>query len=283
MIVKINWLLSSTIFVLSSCAKVHGFLNHQTFAIRPLQTISSQGNKVTTSRNSLPSNKHDSDNEVTESSTSSYHSSLASRRSFFQTATNNAELAASSIGLSFIYPQTSAAVEESDKLNLYTDKTCGFQMKIPSSWEKSEQTLPDRRKIVLYIDGSSSGDGNDDKNVIFIAYTPVRDDFTSLSSFGSVDEVGQATILPKGPLAVQETKNKMIVAESKKNSYYFDYTSQSTGQPMRHFRTIFTLVSGATGGAGSVLVTITAQTLESRYDSLKSTFNEVIDSYEKLK
>ena len=30
----------------------------------------------------------------------------------------------------------------------------------------------------------------------YMAYTSVRDDFTNLSSFGSVDEVGQATLLP---------------------------------------------------------------------------------------
>jgi len=51
----------------------------------------------------------------------------------------------------------------------------------------------------------------------------------------------------------------------------------------RHFRTIFSLIQGATGGAGSVLVSITAQTLESRYDAeMKSKFEHIIDSFEKL-
>ena len=203
MMVKISSLFSSAVFVLSTCTKVDGFLSHQTFAIPPLQTVSYRDNnptstttsslnyltRVSSSRNSLPSKNDHNDNEVMESSTVSFHSSLTSRRSFFQ----NAEMTASSIGLLSFYPQSSVAVEENDKLTLYTDKTCGFQMKVPSSWERSEQSLPDRRKIVLYIDGSS-GDGNDDKNLIFIAYTPVRDDFTSLSSFGSVDQVGMTLL-----------------------------------------------------------------------------------------
>ena len=75
----------------------------------------------------------------------------------------------------------------------------------------------------------------------------------------------------------------MLQSESKKNAYYFDYTSKAPNQPKRHFRTIFTLVQGATGGAGSVLVTITAQTLESRYDAaMQSTFDEIINSYKRL-
>jgi len=40
------------------------------------------------------------------------------------------------------------------------------------------------------------------------------------------------TILPKGELAGLESDNKMISAESKKNAYFFDYTSRSPGQPL---------------------------------------------------
>ena len=42
------------------------------------------------------------------------------------------------------------------------------------------------------------------------------------------------------------------------------------------------MVQGATGGAGAVLVTITAQTLESRYDAeTKAMFDEIMNSYGK--
>jgi hypothetical protein len=115
---------------------------------------------------------------------------------------------------------------------------------------------------------------------MFIAYTPVRDDFTSLSSFGSAEEVGQATILPKGELAgVNGIESSMISAVSKKNAYYFDYVQKVPDQPQTHFRTIFTLATGATGGAGSVLVSITAQTPETEYSTMKPTFDQILDSY----
>mmetsp|Transcript_23247 Transcript_23247/g.32473 ORF Transcript_23247/g.32473 Transcript_23247/m.32473 type:complete len:239 (-) Transcript_23247:123-839(-) len=172
--------------------------------------------------------------------------------------------------------KASFAAEET--LAKYEDKDCGFQINLPTGWEKSEQSLPDRRKIVLYIEPDS-----DKKTLAFIAYTPIRDDFTSLSSFGSVENVGQATILPKSTLAGEENESKMLSAVSEKGSYYFDYVATAAGQPKTHFRTIFTLVQGATGGAGAVLATFTVQTPESKYDEYKPMFDEIISSYGKLK
>ena len=117
---------------------------------------------------------------------------------------------------------------------------------------------------------------------MFVAYTPVRDDFTSLGSFGSVEEVAQSTILPKGQIMGEETTSKLISAESKKNAYIFDYSAAVPGQPERHFRSIFTLAQGATGGAGANLVTITVQCPEGRYGEMKPTFDAIIDSYGKV-
>ena len=79
------------------------------------------------------------------------------------------------------FPANAAAT---NTLEVFVDADCGFQIKIPSQWEKKVQTLPDRRKIVLFIDPTS------DNTLLFVAYTPIRDDFTQLSSFGSVDQVG---------------------------------------------------------------------------------------------
>jgi len=164
---------------------------------------------------------------------------------------------------------------------MYTDETAGFEVKTPSGWQKSEQSLPDRRKIILFVNDNDASSTN--KDLMFIAYTPVRDDFTTLSSFGSVDQVGQMTILPKGQIMGENSESKMLNSESKKNSYYFDYVTKTTDQPKRHFKTIFTLIQGGTGGAGSVLVTITVQTTDDRYEALKGTFDEVIESYGKIK
>ena len=67
----------------------------------------------------------------------------------------------------------------SSPLTRYEDKSCKFSIDVPSEWIMTEQTLPDRRKIVLYFKPDSN-----QKTLIFVAYTPVRDDFTSLGSFG---------------------------------------------------------------------------------------------------
>lgn len=180
------------------------------------------------------------------------------------------------------FPAFANDQETNSPFTMYRDETAGFEVKTPSGWQKSEQSLPDRRRITLFVN-SDENDASADKDLMFIAYTPVRDDFTGLSSFGSVDQVGQMTILPKGQIAGQESESKMLNSESKKNSYYFDYVTKTPDQPKRHLRTIFSMVQGGTGGAGAILVTITAQTTDDRYELLKGTFDEIIDSYGKIK
>jgi len=177
------------------------------------------------------------------------------------------------------FPSTAFASDEL-ALSLYEDENTGFQIKRPAEWTQSEQKLPDRRRLVLF---QNNDEKYVEKDLMFIAYTPVRDDFTQLSSFGSVEQVGQMTILPKGELAGADSESAMLSAESKKNSYFFEYVTKSPGQPKRHFQTIFSLVQGATGGAGSVLVSITVQTTDDRYDILKNSFDDIIASYGKLK
>lgn len=105
-------------------------------------------------------------------------SSVATRRSFLSSSSAGAFLGMGSMVLS----PFGASAE--DDLVEYQDATWKFAVKVPSGWEKSIQSLPDRRKIDLYIKP-----GSNQKTLIFIAYTPVRADFTSLGSFGSVDEV----------------------------------------------------------------------------------------------
>jgi hypothetical protein len=138
---------------------------------------------------------------------------MVSRRAWLVTA-----------GASAAWLQAIPRANAATSLTTYSD--IGFSIELPSSWEKTEQSLPDRRKIVLFTDPSDQG-----KTLFFAAFTPVRDDFTSLSSFGSVDQVARATILPKGELQGETTESKLISAESKKNAYYFDYTALPPNQP----------------------------------------------------
>jgi hypothetical protein len=171
---------------------------------------------------------------------------------------------------------------EDTKLTKFNDAKHGFSLSVPSDWTFSEQTLPDRRELLLWQDPK------DLSTLLFIAYTPIRDDFTSLSSFGTVENVAATTILPKGPMMgePEDPFLKMLSATAEKQAYMFDYrhsvpAKESTPIPT-HFRTIFALQQGATGGAGGVLVTITAQTPETRYTSqLQPTFDGMIRSYGK--
>lgn len=175
-----------------------------------------------------------------------------------------------------------------------SDTDYGFRVSIPAEWKKTSQTLSGRRKALFFTEDSSNEVGAID-TLMYIAYTPIRDDFTSLASFGSVDQVAQATILPKGELGGNADDSKMLSAVSKKNAYYFDYTTtpvvpvepgSGSGaltkklKPL-HFRTIFTLLP-LKEGAGSTLVTVTMQTSEEKYEGLKGVFGEIVDSFEKV-
>ena len=96
-------------------------------------------------------------------------------------------------------------------------------------------------------------------------------------------QVAQSTVLPRGKIQGEQTESTLISAESKKNAYYFDYTAKAENQPETHFRAIFSLALGATGGAGNVLITLTAQTPEHCYKELKPVFDNIIESYGKIK
>ena len=81
--------------------------------------------------------------------------------------------------------QEAAAYSAAETFETYKDETCGFQISVPATWEKSEQSLPDRRKIVFFMDPTKL----EEKTLLFVAFTPIRDDFTSISSLGTVDQV----------------------------------------------------------------------------------------------
>jgi hypothetical protein len=189
-----------------------------------------------------------------------------------------------------------------DISKLFEDINYGFRIAIPSSWERSEQTLSGRRKAIFFTDPTSKNPETGTIETLgYVAYTSVRDDFTNLSSFGSVDEVGQATILPKELAGGDGSTSTMLSAISAKGAYYFDYIASpivpvtdvdSSGRLTRqlkpqHFRTIFTLLPpvGITS-AGMTLVTLTLQTSEERYNdgsNVKGMFDKIINSYEKMK
>ena len=149
---------------------------------------------------------------------------MISRRNVFASSASVAAAGFSSsllIDLSSIAPANAADDVASSSpttptLNNYKDEACKFSIDVPSDWIKNENTLPDRRKIDIYFKPDS-----DQKTLMFIAYTPVRSDFTTLGSFGSVDEVGQSTILPKSDLMGKDGVDAtMLSAVAKKQGIY---------------------------------------------------------------
>jgi hypothetical protein len=127
---------------------------------------------------------------------------LSSWRQFHQSISN-------SFLSTFICTQLPFAANAATKLETFTDADYGFHLSTPIEWKKTIQTLPGRHKALFFT--PDNNDGIID-TLLIIAYAPVRDDFTSLSSFVSVDAVAQATILPKGELGGTADNSRMISA-----------------------------------------------------------------------
>ena len=156
------------------------------------------------------------------------------------------------------------------------DPNYNFLLAYPSNYIYTTQTLSDRRVLNLFVSPSTPSTS------IFISYTPVRDDYTSLASFGSVDQVGQMTILPKSSLAGTGISSSMVSSVSKNDAYFFDYKVKVSEED-KHLRTIFTMCDGVNGAAGKVLVTVTGQCREEDYEGVKGVFDKVEESFKKVK
>jgi hypothetical protein len=188
----------------------------------------------------------------------------------------------------YILPLAAASVSSPADLRPYQDQNCRFEILVPNSWQQKEFQLPDRRKIVLFTADNEENVPEKEKTVMFIAYTPVRDDYTSLSAFGTVEQVGQMTILPKGgvlPLdsEEQQPESKLLEATSRQNTYLFDYLIKIPGDlSVIHHRALFYLAQGATGGAGSILVTLNLQIPEEKYRVLKPKIDLMFNSFTKI-
>ena len=102
---------------------------------------------------------------------------------------------------------------------------------VPSDWVKLSGDPGGGRKMELYADPN-----NADTNA-FALITPVRGDYTSLGSFGSV-EVVQDTVMPKA----EDITYDVIKSEAQTGKYVYEYIVQVPEQPKRHLTTIFMVV-----------------------------------------
>ena len=131
---------------------------------------------------------------------------------------------------------------------------------------------------------------SDSANVV-LTFQPLAADYTGLGSFGTIDLVGNS-LMPQcvtgaggfaGPeaglcsLDTDGIEGKMLKTEMVNGAYAYDYTIQQKGQQKRHLRTLFSVQTEE--GRGLRLVTLTAQSYESRYADLAPTYAKVLQSY----
>mmetsp|Transcript_24988 Transcript_24988/g.70385 ORF Transcript_24988/g.70385 Transcript_24988/m.70385 type:complete len:319 (-) Transcript_24988:195-1151(-) len=196
------------------------------------------------------------------------------RREFLGRA-GAAALAAALAGASS--PVYAKEAEATAGLERYTDPRYGVSFGLPAGWKATPNELEGGRRIVI---ATSPGD---DSTNIFLAFTPIRPDYTSLGSFGNIDFVANSVLPQCGDISYPCSFDKgdkvnavMLDKSTVGGNYVYDYTIQERGGPLRHLRSLFTVK--ADGGA-SVLVGLTAQCLEPNYAGMSATFKEVLKSY----
>jgi hypothetical protein len=174
-------------------------------------------------------------------------------------------------------PLIPKAAQAEPSLTTDTDSRYGVSFGLPEGWTAAVNQLGDGRRLVI------ATDPKDESTNVFIAFTPIRPDYSSLGSFGTIDYVAN-TVLPQcGDLSYacsfsrgDDIDANMLSKDTIKGNYNYDYTIQQKGGPKRHLRSLFTVQ--ADGGA-SLLVGLTAQCLEPSYAELAPMFKSVLASY----
>lgn len=106
---------------------------------------------------------------------------------------------------------------------------------VPAEWKLLSDSANENlggRRLVVYSDPD-----NTDINC-FVLITPVRGDYTSLGSFGTLDAV-QDTVIPKGA----GIESDLISSASSAGRYTYEYTISVPEQPKRHLTTVFSLLN----------------------------------------
>jgi len=168
-----------------------------------------------------------------------------------------------------------------ESLETYTDSRYGVSFDVPAGWTAVPNQLADGRRLVV------ASDPKDASNNVFIAFTPIRPDYSSLGSFGTIDFVAN-TVLPQcGDLSYacsfkqgDDIDAKMLSQSTIKGNYVYDYSIEIKGGPKRRLQSLFTVQAD---GGSSILVGLSAQSLDSNYGALASTFKDVINSYKGTK
>ncbi len=92
------------------------------------------------------------------------------------------------------FPAASALAADAAEQSYFDDKYKVSFDHIPGDWVRTDTTIGqnnlDPRRITVFKDPKSEAN-------VFVAYTPVQPDFTTLTAFGSILDVAK-TIVPKG-------------------------------------------------------------------------------------
>ena len=124
--------------------------------------------------------------------------------------------------LAVLSGQASAVDKPGAELQLHKDREYGDNFLVPSGWAASENELSGGRKLVAFADP-----GDSDSN-IFILWTPLAADYTSLGSFGNINYVS-STFLPTCgsdrsacTLAADGIEGRLLESVAVRGSYVYD-------------------------------------------------------------
>lgn len=148
---------------------------------------------------------------------------------------------------------------------------------MPPAWKPSVNEMSNGRRLVVFADAADANSN------VFLLYTPLQADYTSLGSFGNIDSVA-TTVLPscggaQGSCSIEKDgiESKLVSSKTVKGCYVYDYTVKQSGQPTRHLLSL--LAIKLEEGRGKSLVTLTAQCVESQHAALSKQFSAIVESW----
>uniref|UniRef100_A0ACD5ZSG4 Uncharacterized protein n=1 Tax=Avena sativa TaxID=4498 RepID=A0ACD5ZSG4_AVESA len=173
--------------------------------------------------------------------------------------------AASSAAATLLAPADAfaeAAAEVQEGFTAYEDETNKFSIVVPQGWQVGAGEGSGFKNVTAFFPDQNANSS------VSVVITGIGPDFTSLKSFGTVDEFAEnlVTGLDRSWVRPAGVTAKLLDSKASNGMYYIEYTLQNPGDKRRH---IVSAIGMAFNGWYNRLYTITGQYIDDDEESVK--------------
>ncbi|KAI4389660.1 hypothetical protein MLD38_001861 [Melastoma candidum] len=175
----------------------------------------------------------------------------------------------------FLSPGLNAFADEtglSEDLRVYVDDANKFKISIPQDWTVGTGEPTGFKSVTAFFPGGDSSCN------VSVAITGIGPDFTTLGSFGKVDEFAETLVngLDRSWKRPPGVAAKLINCKDANGFYYIEYSLQNPGETKRH---IYSALGMASNGWYNRLYTVTGQYPEEEEQAYSSKIQKAVASF----